>query len=286
MRRFSCRTGSTWDYCWWPWGGTLWSWRCCGWLGPPAPASWLRRWPPGSCHSAPPSSPGSARRTLAAGGSLRKQANVMCTRRRQRCKHATSHTAGLWTHLRRSGPLGCIYERRVLTVTFCWTLIVRFSKWICASVRRNRNTRTHTKINKWRKQLRPCSESLWNVQLPGTCTISTVRPTFRKSVTATYMLFLPVPHKHVLPRKKHPAAIVRSPPSGSVLVLKLGGWQHDVKLNGCPRSYQVLCFQRRPCLGPSAGCVYTSWLCSVRVRWMIKGLAGSYKRASTALKLR
>lgn len=142
------------------------------------------------------------------------------------------------------------------------------------------------KINKWRKQLRPCSESLWNVQLLGTCTISTVRPTFRKSVTATYMLFLPVPHKHVLPRKKHPAAIVRSPPSGSVLVLKLGGWQHDVKLNGCPRSYQVLCFQRRPCLGPSTGCVYTSWLCSVRVRWMIKGLARSCKRATTALTLR
>lgn len=86
---------------------------------------------------------------------------------------------------------------------------------------------------------------------------------FRKWATATCLLLLPVPHKHVLPRK-HPAAAVRSPPSSSVLVLELGGWQHDVKLNGCSGSYQVFRFQRHPSLGPSAGCVDSSWLCSVR----------------------
>lgn len=57
------------------------------------------------------------------------------------------------------------------------------------------------------------------------------------------------------PQPKLPAVVVCSPASGSVLVLKLGGWQHDVELNGCPGSYQVLWFQSGPGLGPSAGCV-------------------------------
>lgn len=74
----------TWGYCWWPWGGTRWSWRCCVWLGQPAPASSPHRWLPGCCHSALPLSPESARRILAAGGSLRKHANITQT---QTCQH-------------------------------------------------------------------------------------------------------------------------------------------------------------------------------------------------------
>lgn len=71
------------------------------------------------------------------------------------------------------------------------------------------------------------------------------------------MLFLLVPRKH--PPPTHPNFLlllsVVSPASSSVLVLKLGGWQHDVELNGCPGSYQVVWFQSGPGLGPSAGCV-------------------------------
>ena len=67
---------------------------------------------------------------------------------------------------------------------------------------------------------------------------------------------------------KLPAPVGPSPPSSSVLVLKLRGRQHDVKLNGCPRGDQVLGFRSSTCLlGTTAGAVYTAWLCSVGMRW-------------------
>lgn len=82
----------------------------------------------------------------------------------------------------------------MVTVTFCWTVIVRFSKWICASVRKGAHTHTHTSK---KKQLNPCSEPLWSIQLPGNHIITTMSPTFRKLASSpTSTLFLLICHKH------------------------------------------------------------------------------------------
>lgn len=67
----------------------------------------------------------------------------------------------------------------MVTVTFCWTVIVRFSKWICASARKGTHTHTHTHISK-KKQLNPCIEPLRNIQIPGNYIITTMSPTSRK----------------------------------------------------------------------------------------------------------
>lgn len=51
-----------------------------------------------------------------------------------------------------------------------------------------------------------------------------------------------------------PAAAAHSPPPGPVLVLKLRGRQHDVKLNGGAGGYQVVRFWSSPrLLGATAG---------------------------------
>lgn len=45
---------------------------------------------------------------------------------------------------------------------------------LCVCQEEREHKRTHTKTNKWRKQLRSCSESLWSIQLPRTYMMRTV----------------------------------------------------------------------------------------------------------------
>lgn len=53
------------------------------------------------------------------------------------------------------------------------------------------------------------------------------------------------------------------PASTSVLVLEFRSWQHDVKLNGCTRSYQLLWFRSSSSLlGATTAVINASRLCS------------------------
>ncbi len=96
----------------------------------------------------------------------------------------------------------------MVTVTFCWTVIVRFSKWVCASVRKGAHIYQKKKQTK-KKQLNPCSEPLRSTQLPGNYIITTMRPTFRKLPTGT--LSFPVSHKHAPTQTSCPSYPLTSP---------------------------------------------------------------------------
>lgn len=96
-----------------------------------------------------------------------------------------------------------------------------------------------------------------------------MRQTFRKLVSSStsnssLSLFCKRVNKHP---HKLPVSAVLSPPPSSVLVLKLGRRQHDVKLNGCPWGDQVLGFWGSSCfLRTTVSSMNTSWLRSAGMR--------------------
>lgn len=72
-----------------------------------------------------------------------------CPRRCRRCKHATSHTAGLCTHLWRSGPLGRIYQRCLPSLSVEHSSSVSPNGFVRLPGRTEKHVHTHTpkKIN-------------------------------------------------------------------------------------------------------------------------------------------
>lgn len=154
---------------------------------------------------------------------------------------------------------------KMVTIALCCTVIICFSKWICASVGMGKHT-SEKRGKKRDKQLNPCIKLLWRIQVPGNYIINPVGPAFRQLASSAPRTSSSDAsckcinnHQHKLPASAGP-----SPPPSSVLVLELRCWQHDVKLNGRPRGYQVFWFRSSSCfLGITASSMNTSWLCSV-----------------------
>ena len=255
----------TWGYCWWPWGGTRWSWRCCVWLGQPAPVSSPHRWLPGCCHSALPLSPESARRILAAGGSLRKHANITKHKRVSIVNQTTQIQAGTFVS---KGTQWCYsnLEQRIEDNKWTTKLHVAEENGYHHFLLNSRHPflqmdlcvcqegSTHTSA---KKQPKPCSEPFKFLEI-----ISLQRG--HHSGNQLHHPQAPCPHLYLINKHPRKLPVVHSPPPSPVLVQKLRGWQHDVKLNRCPRRYQILWFWSCPCLGTTSE--YTSWLCSAGMR--------------------